>query len=89
MYLSVYLQLAYKYKGIMPENTSVILKDGTFSITDSAFEGCTGLTSVTIPESVNIIIGAFVKCSNLETVYWNAVDCRAAVDSDGGAISPV
>lgn len=77
-------QVAYKYKGIMPENTSVILKDGTFSITDSAFEGCTGLTSVTIPESVNIIIGAFVKCSNLETVYWNAVDCRAAVDSDGG-----
>ena len=39
------------------------------SIGDSAFEGCSGLTSVTIPESVtSISYAAFKKCSALTSV---------------------
>lgn len=45
-------KVAYKYKGEMPENTEIVLKDGTSGIADSAFDGCTGLTSITIPDSV-------------------------------------
>ena len=39
----------------------------------SAFYGCTGLTSLTIPNSVTIMEGsAFRGCTGLTTVYWNA-----------------
>ena len=56
----------YKYKGTMPENTSIAIKEGTISISGSAFRGCTGLTNVTIPEGVISIGGsAFYGCYNL------------------------
>ena len=42
-----------------------------------AFFGCTDLTQVTISETINHIYGrAFWNCSNLETVYFNAVNCN-------------
>ena len=61
--------VAYKYKGDMPENTSIIIEDGTLGIADYAFSDCSGLTSVTIPKSV-ISIGdyAFYGCSSLTSV---------------------
>ena len=41
-----------------------------------AFNGCTGLTSLTIPEGVTSIgISAFQNCTNLETVNFNATNC--------------
>ena len=62
-------KVAYKYKGTMPSNTSIVLKEGTLSITDSAFRDCTGLTSVTIPDSVTSIGGsAFSSCTGLTSV---------------------
>ena len=48
-------KVAYKYKGTMPSNTSIVLKEGTLGIADYAFAGCTGLTSITIPNSVTNI----------------------------------
>ncbi len=48
-------KVAYEYKGTMPSNTSIVLKEGTLGIGDYAFSGCTGLTSVTIPDSVTSI----------------------------------
>lgn len=54
-------KVAYKFKGEMPENTSIIIKDGTKGIAGSAFEGCVGLTRITIPDSVKCL-GAFAFC---------------------------
>ena len=62
-------KVAYKYKGTMPSNTSIELKAGTLGIADSAFYGCTGLTSVTIPNSVTSIgDSAFYNCKGLTSV---------------------
>ena len=48
-------KVAYKYKGTMPSNTSIVLKEGTLGITDYAFWRCYWLESVTIPDSVTSI----------------------------------
>ena len=59
----------YKYKGTMPEGTSISIKDGIVSISPTAFQRCDGLTSVTIPNSV-VSIGnsAFYNCTGLTSV---------------------
>ncbi|MBO4451398.1 MAG: leucine-rich repeat domain-containing protein [Bacteroidaceae bacterium] len=55
--------VAYKYKGTMPANTQIQLKEGTTGISGSAFSGCTGLTSIEIPNSVTSIgESAFEGC---------------------------
>ena len=41
----------YRYKGTMPANTDIVIKDGTKGITYGAFQNCYGLTSITIPNS--------------------------------------
>ena len=48
-------KVAYKYKGTMPVNTSITIKDGTLGIAGGAFEDCSGLTDLTIGSSVNYI----------------------------------
>lgn len=69
-------KVAYKYKGTMPANTELVLKEGTVSITGSAFNGCNGLTSIEIPNSV-VVIGesAFGDCTELKkvTIKSNAI----------------
>ena len=53
----------YKYKGTMPANTEIVIKDGITGIADNAFSDCYGLTSITIPNSVMSIGGsAFSGC---------------------------
>ena len=62
-------KVAYQYKGTMPENTSISIKEGTLSIAAGAFYGCSDLTSVTIPNSVTSIENsAFYSCSGLTSV---------------------
>ncbi len=57
------------YKGEMPSNTSVSLKNGTVGIANAAFSGCSGLTSVDIPSSITSIgYYAFEYCSGLISV---------------------
>ena len=62
-------KVAYDYKGEMPENTLIILKNGTKGIAESAFENCTNLISITIPNGVtNIGYNAFAWCESLVSV---------------------
>ena len=89
-------KVAYKYKGTMPNDTKITLKEGTLGITAYAFEGCTGLTSITIPNSlINIGKGVFWGCCCLETikvesgnpVYDSNGECNAIIhrgDTIGG-----
>ena len=62
-------KVAYTYKGSMPDNTSITIKDGTLRIGANAFNYYEKLTSVTIPDSVTSIGGgAFADCSGLTSV---------------------
>jgi hypothetical protein len=62
-------QIAYKYKGAMPKDTEITLKNGTTGIADYAFEKCTNLTSITIPDGVTSIgYEAFYECTSLTSI---------------------
>ena len=77
-------KVAYKYKGTMPSNTSIVLNEGTLGIADYAFEGCTGLTSVTIPDSVTSIgSSAFEYCSGLTSITFNGTKAQWNAISKG------
>ena len=59
-------KIAYKYKGSMPANTKISLKEGTKGISSSVFSNYKDLTSITIPNSVTSIGDwAFSGCSGL------------------------
>jgi len=62
--------VAYKYKGTMPANTDIVIKEGTKSIVYGAFYNCSGMSSITIPNSVHYIgAKAFSGCSGLASVH--------------------
>ena len=62
-------KVLYEYKGTMPSNTSITIKEGTLGIADRAFAFCSGLTSITIPNSVTSIGDeAFRECTRLTNI---------------------
>ena len=62
-------KVAYKYKGTMPENTKIEIKEGTVRIQNNAFSQCYGLTSVTFPHSLTSIgFAASSACKGLTSV---------------------
>ena len=62
-------KLAYKYIGTMPENTSIVIKDGTTRICGNAFMWGNNLISISIPESVTSIGEyAFMYCGKLSSI---------------------
>ena len=59
----------YGYKGTMPENTTITVKEGTLSIAGYAFDSETNLTGITFADTVGLIGKyAFYRCKGLETV---------------------
>ena len=72
-------RVAYKYKGTMSANTSIIIDQGTTEISPSAFSGCSGLTSISIPNSVmSIGNNAFRDCKGLLSVILPSVSMIGA-----------
>ena len=79
--------VAYQYKGTMPSGTSIVLKEGTKGIADWAFGGCSGLTNLTIPNSVTSIgDNAFYGCYGLTRIdaYPNPEKVGTGVDAFSG-----
>lgn len=64
-------KVIYKYKGTMPNNTSIVLEEGTKGIAEYTFWNGSSLTSITIPNSV-IEIGnyAFARNSSLTSITF-------------------
>ena len=62
----------YKYKGTMPADTSITIKEGTVSISPEAFLFCDNLTSVIIPNSVRTIYDQAFGNSGLTEIYCYA-----------------
>ena len=57
------------FEGCENLNT-IVLSNNLSIISDSVFEGCTRLKSVTIPSAETIGSKAFAGCTNLDTIYW-------------------
>ena len=63
--------VAYKYKGQIPYGTEISIREGTVCISGECFWEwqCTGLTAITIPNTVTSIgFGAFYNCGRLTSV---------------------
>ncbi len=74
----IYIGLVtFSYKGEMPAGTSIVIKEGTLGIAGGAFQNCTGLTDIAIPNSVSAIgDNAFQNCTSLTSVNLpNSVTC--------------
>ena len=80
-------KILYEYKGNMPMNTSIDIKDGTISISSYAFYNCRNLISITIPNSViNIGYDAFNGCTFVKDKFINHSALNAVANNYWGAI---
>ena len=78
-------KVAYMYKGEIPEDTAIVIEDGTKIISDALFPYCYKLTSVTIPDSVTSIgDGAFSNCFGLTAI--NVSSLNTAYSSVDGVL---
>ena len=53
---------------------NVVIAEGVTTICENAFEGCTNMTEIHIPNSMLRIGGAFADCTSLTDVYYNGVE---------------
>ena len=75
---AIVVRQAQNLSGDMVIPSSVSYKDNVYNVTDignSAFSGCSSLTSIAIPDSVTSIGSyAFSGCSSLEAVYITDIE---------------
>ena len=78
----------YKYKGTMPENTSIEVREGTVSISPYAFRNYSNLSSITSHAVTppTIYIGAFEGVSKSIPVYVPASSVEAYKSSEDWSI---
>ena len=68
----------------VPSSLKTVIITGGNTIGDNAFTNCSGIKSISIPESVTSISdSAFDGCKGLTEVYWNATDCTNGSWSQG------
>ena len=77
--------IAYQYKGTMPSNTTINIREDTIGIAGGAFSNCKGLESIIIPYGVrNIGDYAFYYCEDLKKLTIpNSVDYIGALAFSG------
>lgn len=64
---------AIGFKGAMPKNTEVVIKEGTKYISGFAFKNCNNLASIALPKSMECIDDrAFTNCCSLETILFSS-----------------
>ena len=64
----------YQYKGEMPTNASIMIEDGTISVTPLAFEKCSSLRSITIPSTmIKLGGGCFAHCDSLTSIICKPI----------------
>lgn len=64
-------KVAYKFKGSVPKNTKIVIKDGTLGIAASAFnnDSNNNIVDIKIPDSVKTIgHHAFMGCASLKSI---------------------
>lgn len=72
LYLS---HVAYCYKGDMPQNSEITIKEGTTVIAKNCFQGFDGLKTIHFPKTLQSIDEyAFWKCTSLISVTLDHVD---------------
>lgn len=90
--------ILHNYKGQMPENTAIVVKNGTATIGEHAFDavntnGSTryNLTSITIPNSVKHFgYYAFCRCDSLKiTNYEGSISEWCTIEFGGDYANPI
>lgn len=68
--------ILYGYKGAVPENTTLEIREGTRIISREALYGASGLVKVVIPDSIEYIgMSAFENCENLSEIVFPSGKC--------------
>ena len=64
-------KVAYTFKGTMPSNTEIVLKDGTIGVADNFCSNYSQLKHITFPNSLQVIgQKAFCDCTNLDSIIF-------------------
>ena len=86
MYLD---NIFYGYKGNIPENTSINIKEGTEFISDRCFYAEDNIISINIPSTVkHIPYNCFYMCDNLETVIFETNSVLSSIEEYAFAYCP-
>ena len=81
--------VAYGYKGSMPSEANIILREGTLGIASGAFSWHS-LSSITIPKSVTYIgYAAFYECIGLTRVDISDIAAWCNIKFDGICTNPL